>query len=259
MRLHWVGLCVAVINLCCIGCGKNDAGLRLGDAGTDAADVFGHDAAEEDCSTTLAVTFRDFNDTHPDFENWDLVIDPAAAQPGVVEDELGDDGNPVRADDGPAVTTGAAEFAQWYETVEGVNMAFESTLALVEEPSGAYAYDSAAFFPLDDQGFGNDERAHNYHFTTEVHASFFYHGNEVFTFRGDDDLWVFVNKKLALDLGGVHVSVQGTIDFKEMEVALGLTPGNSYSIDVFHAERHTTDSHFRIETSIRCFGAPFVF
>ncbi len=33
---------------------------------------------------------------------------------------------------------------------------------------------------------------------------------------------------------------------------LGITVGNTYPLDVFHAERHTTESNFRIETTIGC-------
>ena len=32
-------------------------------------------------------------------------------------------------------------------------------------------------------------------------------------FTGDDDVWVFINRKLAVDLGGIHTPVQGSVTF----------------------------------------------
>ena len=40
----------------------------------------------------------------------------------------------------------------------------------------------------------------------------------VFNFSGDDDVWVYVDDQLVLDLGGCHVELQGNIDFARNEV-----------------------------------------
>ena len=77
---------------------------------------------------------------------------------------------------------------------------------------------------------------------------------QTFTFTGDDDLWVFVNNNLALDLGSVHEPMTATINFDAMAATLGLTGAGTYNMDIFHAERQTTRSSFRVTvTKIGCF------
>lgn len=154
------------------------------------------------------------------------------------------------------VVQGESSFESWYHTDPQHSKEVDGALTLIEAPagSGKYVYDSTAFFPIDNQGWGNSPgQQHNYSFTTEIHLLFGYVRGQKFTFRGDDDLWIFVNNTLALDLGGCHNALQGTIDFDAQAADLDITPGRVYPMDIFHAERHTMASNFRIETNISCF------
>jgi fibro-slime domain-containing protein len=194
----------------------------------------------------LLATVRDFNDTHPDFEN--VIADDR----GIVEAQLGADGLPVYAGHPTTPTThGKALFDQWYRDVPGVNLS--TPLLLMLNPVGdgpEYRVDNDAFFPIDNQLFGNQGRDHNFHFTLELHTKFRYRGGEVFSFSGDDDLWVFINGRLAIDLGGVHGREDGRVDLDARAGELGLQPGEVANLDLFFAERHTTDSAFHLETTI---------
>lgn len=202
------------------------------------------------CGVLLA-TVRDFKrgdqpGGHPDFQTY---VGRQRANVGLVQDTLDGQKKPVFKSRGTWINlTSADAFNQWYRDVPDVNMPFQLELPLTQ--SGAsFVYDNSQFFPLDGQGFGNQGLQRNYHFTTEIHSTILYKGGEVFTFRGDDDVWIFVDNRLALDLGGLHSRLEGTITFDQ----LGLVKGQKYAFDIFHAERMTNSSNFRVETNIDCF------
>lgn len=201
-------------------------------------------AASANAATiTLTGTIRDFNDTHPDFEK--LV----QTDKGIVQLILGADGKPVYAGkaDNPT-TSGQENFDQWYNDTPGVNQSKQYSITLDDtgNPPGIYSYTNNNFFPIDNELLGNQGRNHNYHFTYEIASKFTYQPGQIFGFSGDDDLWVFIDKKLAIDLGGVH-EIQTEI--LELDT-LGLTPGKTYDFNIFFAERHTSESNFTITTSI---------
>ena len=66
-------------------------------------------------------------------------------------------------------------------------------------------------------------------------------------------MWMFINGKLAIDLGGLHPPDTQTINLDAEAAKLGITKGSVYPMDIFHAERHSTGSNFRIDTTIGCF------
>jgi len=204
----------------------------------------------------LTGLIRDFKIEHPDFERSD--ISGSVDDKGIVLDTLGPDDLPVYAHLGPTSTvTSPASFNQWYRDVPGVNLSTTTTLQLTTDPTepGMFSYANTSFFPIDNQLFGNEGLPHNYHFTMVVATSFKYVGGETFSFEGDDDMWVFINRKLAIDLGGVHVSELASISLDEEAWHLGIVPGNVYSLHFFFAERKTTMSDFTIHTTIADIGS----
>ena len=88
----------------------------------------------------------------------------------------------------------------------------------------------------------------NQHFCFESHANFrFKHGLK-FSFRGDDDIWVFIDNKLAVDLGGPHLAAPGYVDLDKFMPDAEV--GTSYDIDIFFCDRRTTMSNVHIKTNM---------
>jgi len=197
-------------------------------------------------SNNLTGVLRDFLASPPEFEG------PIADDRGLVQTQLGADGKPVYAGaaGGTATTSGKVKFDQWYNDVANVNMRQPFTIPFQRGSNGISTYDNQSFFPIDGELFGNENNAHNFHFTFELHTTFVYKNGDTFQFRGDDDLWLFINKQLVIDLGGVHAAEEQAISLDQLAPTIGLAPGGEYSFDLFYNERHTGQSEIEIQMTL---------
>lgn len=213
-------------------------------------------AIRGDCGTiSLASVLRDKPQDHPDFQ----VEACNGHRIGMVEKHLGSNGKPVKTD----TSCASDQFNDWFlpETLTGgYTNEVCYNLTLKKNDEGLYQYDTNAFYPMDDFKYLDPEGKisnpnysenysnppHNYYFTMELGAEFEYIPGQTFYFRGDDDVWVYIDSQLVVDIGGVHGPIEGSVDLD----TLGLMKGQTYQFKLFFAERHCCGSNFKMITSI---------
>lgn len=98
------------------------------------------------------------------------------------------------------------------------------------------------------EGVASGNGGRNQHFCFESHANFRFKPGLKFNFRGDDDIWVFIDNKLAVDLGGTHLAAPGYVDLDTFMP--NAKTDSTYDIDIFFCDRRTTMSNVRIKTNM---------
>jgi fibro-slime domain-containing protein len=142
----------------------------------------------------------------------------------------------------------ANSFQTWFRNFNAVNATAHYPITLYPDGTGFYEYKSDTFYPIDHELYGNEGQSHNHNFTYVVGADFTFNEcqDQIIELQGTDDIWVYVDGRLLVDLGGVGADqVQiGEVDRLQLE------DGEQYTLMVFFAHRSKSTPSFRIRTNL---------
>jgi fibro-slime domain-containing protein len=227
--------------------------------------VYKYPSIRGDCNPILlATTIRDKKDKEDGFN----MVDNKAVVKNMVMPKLDREGKPIP---GPAATVnnGATNLDKWFRPISygnGFTNEYCWNMELKKNENGMFEFNDTSFYPADSMRLlynaagatmnnpnynlllGTDKRMHNQSFTMELECYFEYQGGEKFYFTGDDDVWVFIDSTLRIDLGGTHEARLGS-DSVSLD-NLGLTKGKMYNFKMFFCERYCCGSNCKIITSI---------
>lgn len=185
---------------------------------------------------------------------------------GLVRYELSNNYYPIAEGGTLMPNRGITDFKRWHDEVDGKSASFTGNLRLEYKSEGVeFAFRKTEFYPLDEVDFSDgdfvNKDGHNHLFTMNLAAPFtaLLSGDEEFEITADDDTFVFVGKKLVIDMGGIHDATTGkftinkegeiyaSVDGKDMAYT-GVTVENKETsiIRIYHADRDSSSSTFNL-------------
>ncbi|MBO7583547.1 MAG: hypothetical protein J6T20_07125 [Treponema sp.] len=175
-----------------------------------------------------------------------------------VKEYLDDNKKPVYNSENAAnilSITSADSFAQWFITSEDINREVRTSISFISDDSDSmqYKYENRGFYPVDNKGFGDSEGYdtfwHNFNFTVESTFYLLCKKDTPITIscESDDDLWLFINGKLAIDQGGRHGYYTETITFTAEDY--NSNAGDYLEVKLFKADRGSSQAVMSVRLS----------
>ncbi len=142
------------------------------------------------------------------------------------------------------------------------NYHIDSTIPFTWSTShNCYFFSQTNFFPLNHTGFhdqpwqvasgcGTPNHAYdtnNYSWTMEIQTTIILLPNQYFKYAGDDDLWLFINDSLVMELGG---PTNGSNDSISTNNLTWLQYYQPYRFSLFYTERHSVGQNLTIYTNM---------
>lgn len=185
---------------------------------------------------------------------------------GLVDYYLNDEYLPIGLGGNYISNRGMTDLARWFSNTEGKSQSYTGQIQLkYNRENATFSYNNDKFYPLDDAKFSANDfvnnDGHNHLFTMSFAVPFtpITSGEEQFIIEADDDTFVFVGDRLALDLGGIHEPIKGQFLInKDGEVltsvgeedyaysGINVKAGEGSIIRIFHADRDSKESIFNV-------------
>lgn len=227
---------------------------------------------------------RDFRPAHQKSGHPDMEVEPIdgmAVYMGAVDEYLDADGKPVYMGSAQKVVTnwmnsagepihpsaydaalgdsmgsfGASStcnvdsvtsFRQWFRDAPNVNnsAAFPITLHR-DESSGNFVFDDRLDTHMAEV-FGGGNKNRNFTYEAETVVTYLQGAGQKFKFSADDDLWVYIDGRLVVDLGGCHENQEQVLELDRLD---WLVDTENYTMKIFYANRLKNTARLRIETN----------